>query len=122
MGSLEGRVAFITGVARGQGRSHAVRLAGEGAGIIGIDICADIAANGYPMAGRDELDACLREAGLTAGTLGVARAIAEAAAKEERKPRTNDNPTARRLDYCPMSFDDGLRLLIPWLHGLGRLD
>ncbi len=49
-------------------------------------------------------------------------AIAEAAAKEERKPRTNDNPTARRLDYCPMSFDDGLRLLIPWLHGLGRLD
>jgi SDR family mycofactocin-dependent oxidoreductase len=56
MGSLEGKVAFITGVARGQGRSHAVRLAAEGAGIIGVDICADIASNGYPMAGRDELD------------------------------------------------------------------
>lgn len=56
MGSLDGRVAFITGVARGQGRSHAIRLAGEGADIIGIDICADIPANGYPMAGRDELD------------------------------------------------------------------
>ncbi|KRD05883.1 3-ketoacyl-ACP reductase [Mycobacterium sp. Root265] len=56
MGSLDGRVAFITGVARGQGRSHAIKLAGEGADIIGIDICADIPANGYPMASRDELD------------------------------------------------------------------
>lgn len=54
--SLEGRVAFITGVARGQGRSHAVRLAQQGAHIIGIDICADIAANHYPMASRAELD------------------------------------------------------------------
>lgn len=56
MGSLDGRVAFITGVARGQGRSHAVRLASDGARIIGVDICADIASNGYPMASRDELD------------------------------------------------------------------
>ncbi|ANE78045.1 3-ketoacyl-ACP reductase [Mycobacterium adipatum] len=56
MGSLDGKVAFITGVARGQGRSHALRLAGEGADIIGIDICADIPANGYPMASRDELN------------------------------------------------------------------
>lgn len=56
MGSLDGKVAFITGVARGQGRSHAVRLAEEGAAIIGVDICADIASNGYSMASRDELD------------------------------------------------------------------
>lgn len=56
MGSLDGRVAFITGVARGQGRSHAIRLASEGADIIGVDICADIEANGYPMATRGELD------------------------------------------------------------------
>ncbi|ANH29413.1 3-ketoacyl-ACP reductase [Mycobacterium avium subsp. paratuberculosis] len=66
MGSLDGKVAFITGVARGQGRSHAVRLAREGANIIGIDICADIAANGYPMACRAELDqtvALVEEAG-----------------------------------------------------------
>ena len=54
--SLEGRVAFITGVARGQGRSHAVRLAREGANVIGIDICGDIAANHYPMASPEELD------------------------------------------------------------------
>jgi SDR family mycofactocin-dependent oxidoreductase len=56
MGSLDGKVAFITGVARGQGRSHAVRLASEGAAIIGVDICADIPSNGYPLASRAELD------------------------------------------------------------------
>src|SRR3954453_20531500 len=56
MSFLEGKVAFITGVARGQGRSHAVRLAKDGADIVGIDICADIKSNGYPMASRAELD------------------------------------------------------------------
>ena len=56
MSSLHGKVAFITGAARGQGRSHAIRLAADGADIIGVDICADIASNGYPMAGREELD------------------------------------------------------------------
>lgn len=55
MGKLDGKVAFISGVARGQGRSHAIRLACEGADIIGIDICADIPANHYPMASREEL-------------------------------------------------------------------
>src|ERR1700691_721905 len=40
---VEGKVAFVTGLARGQGRSHAVRLAEEGADIIGIDVCAPIA-------------------------------------------------------------------------------
>ena len=55
MGLLDGKVAFITGAARGQGRSHAVHLAKEGACIIAVDICADIASNGYPMASRDEL-------------------------------------------------------------------
>jgi SDR family mycofactocin-dependent oxidoreductase len=44
-GRVEGKVAFITGAARGQGRSHAVRLAQEGADIIAIDICAPVSAN-----------------------------------------------------------------------------
>ena len=48
-------------------------------------------------------------------------AIAKAAAKSERKPRTKDNLTTRRLGYAPMSFDDGLRLLISWLRELGKL-
>lgn len=55
MGSLEGKVAFITGVARGQGRAHAVRLAREGADIIGVDICADIASMDYPNATEADL-------------------------------------------------------------------
>jgi (+)-trans-carveol dehydrogenase len=45
-GKLEGKVAFITGAARGQGRSHAVRLAQEGADIMAVDICRQIDA-GY---------------------------------------------------------------------------
>ncbi|MGH3293409.1 MAG: mycofactocin-coupled SDR family oxidoreductase, partial [Trebonia sp.] len=49
MGKLEGKVAFITGAARGQGRSHAIRLAQEGANIIAVDICEQIATVPYPM-------------------------------------------------------------------------
>ena len=54
MGRVEGKVAFITGAARGQGRSHAVRLAQEGADIIAIDVCEDIP--GAPYAGATEED------------------------------------------------------------------
>src|SRR5246127_3273520 len=56
MGLVDNKVAFISGVARGQGRSHAVRLAEEGADIIGFDICADDDAVEYPLATRDDLD------------------------------------------------------------------
>ena len=42
MGRVEGKVAFITGAARGQGRSHALRLAQEGADIIAVDICESL--------------------------------------------------------------------------------
>ena len=56
MPGLEGKVAFITGAARGQGRSHAVRLAQEGADILAVDICADIESIDYPNATRAELD------------------------------------------------------------------
>jgi SDR family mycofactocin-dependent oxidoreductase len=55
-GSLEGRVAFITGVARGQGRAHAVRLAQEGVDIIGVDICEDYPHMNYPNASQADLD------------------------------------------------------------------
>ena len=47
---LEGRVAFITGAARGQGRAHAVRLARDGASIIALDVCDDVANIDYPQA------------------------------------------------------------------------
>jgi SDR family mycofactocin-dependent oxidoreductase len=55
MGKLDGRVALITGGARGQGRSHAVALAAEGAEIVVCDIAADVPVLGYPMATEDQL-------------------------------------------------------------------
>jgi SDR family mycofactocin-dependent oxidoreductase len=54
-GQLEGKVAFVTGAARGQGRAHAVRMATEGADIIAIDICEDIASNPYPLSTPEDL-------------------------------------------------------------------
>jgi SDR family mycofactocin-dependent oxidoreductase len=60
-GKLEGKVAFITGAARGQGRSHAVRLAQEGADIIAVDICRQIDTVDYPMATPEELDQTVKE-------------------------------------------------------------
>jgi (+)-trans-carveol dehydrogenase len=56
VGRLAGKVAFITGVGRGQGRSHAIRLAEEGADIIGIDSLADVDTTSYAMATQADLD------------------------------------------------------------------
>jgi SDR family mycofactocin-dependent oxidoreductase len=58
----EGRVAFITGAARGQGRAHAVRLAEEGAAVVAVDICATIpdAQVQYPGATKEDLDETVR--------------------------------------------------------------
>jgi NAD(P)-dependent dehydrogenase (short-subunit alcohol dehydrogenase family) len=53
---FDGKVAFITGAARGQGRSHAVRFAEEGADIIAFDLCDQIDSVAYPMATREGLD------------------------------------------------------------------
>jgi SDR family mycofactocin-dependent oxidoreductase len=61
LGKLDGQVAFITGAARGQGRSHAVRLAQEGADIIGIDICAQIPSVSYAMSAPADLDQTVKE-------------------------------------------------------------
>ena len=54
-------MAFITGAARGQGRSHAIRLAPEGADVIAVDLCAQIASVGYPMSTPDDLAETVKE-------------------------------------------------------------
>src|SRR3954453_18151199 len=60
-GRVEGKVAFITGAAKGQGRSHAVRLAEEGADIIAVDIAAQIETAPYPMGTPDDLAETVEE-------------------------------------------------------------
>jgi SDR family mycofactocin-dependent oxidoreductase len=60
MGRVQGKVAFITGAARGQGRSHALRLAEEGADIIAVDVCHDIDTIGYPLSTPDDLKETVR--------------------------------------------------------------
>jgi SDR family mycofactocin-dependent oxidoreductase len=54
-GQLAGQVAFVSGAARGQGRSHALALAREGASIIAVDACAPIATVPYPLATKEDL-------------------------------------------------------------------
>jgi (+)-trans-carveol dehydrogenase len=60
MGRVQGKVAFISGAARGQGRSHAIALAREGANIIATDLCAPVASAPYDMGTREDLDETVR--------------------------------------------------------------
>jgi NAD(P)-dependent dehydrogenase (short-subunit alcohol dehydrogenase family) len=92
VGQLEGKVAFITGAARGQGRSHALTLAREGADILAVDICAQAGTVPYPMATPEDLAQTVKEVealdrrivatqadvrDLAALTAAVARGVAE---------------------------------------------
>ena len=62
MGLVDGKVALVTGAGRGQGRSHAVRLAAEGADIIAVDICATpLETLSYELSTEDDLDATVNE-------------------------------------------------------------
>lgn len=74
-GSLEGRVAFVTGAARGQGRAHAIRLANEGADIIAIDVCGPVSPTvTYPAATDADLAQTVRAVEAT-GRKVLARAL-----------------------------------------------
>ena len=96
-GLLAGKVAFVTGIARGQGRSHAIRLAREGADIIGLDRCADMDTMGY--------------------ALGTSAEMAETVALVEKLDR---RIVAGRVDVRDR---DGMRaLLADGVAQLGRLD
>ena len=60
MGRLDGKVAFITGAARGQGRSHALAFAQEGADLLLCDICSDIEGVSYPLGSAQQLQETAR--------------------------------------------------------------
>ena len=61
MGKLDGKVVFVTGAARGQGRAHAVVLAGEGADIIAVDTFTPIDTVEYPLATAEDMEATVKE-------------------------------------------------------------
>jgi SDR family mycofactocin-dependent oxidoreductase len=61
MGKLDGKVVFVTGAARGQGRAHAVVLAGEGADIVAVDTFSPIDTVEYPLATPDDMEVTVKE-------------------------------------------------------------
>jgi SDR family mycofactocin-dependent oxidoreductase len=63
MGRVDGKVAFITGAGRGMGRSHALRLAEEGADLVLVDVCAPVPPVTYPMSTPEDLEETARLAG-----------------------------------------------------------
>ena len=85
----------------------------------GINRACEIAGIDHRV---EDLDYRSDPEALTAEFGPTLMAIAKAAAKQGRTPRPRDNLTSRRLNYQPMSFDDGLRLLVGWLRKLGRLE
>ena len=97
MGRVEGKVAFITGAARGQGRSHAIRLAQEGADIIAVDIAKQVDSVAYPMATPDDL----------------AETVKQVEALDRRIVATQAD--VRDYDALKQALDDGVAQL-------GRLD
>jgi (+)-trans-carveol dehydrogenase len=96
-GRVEGKVAFITGAARGQGRSHAITLAREGADIIAVDIDGQIDSVPYPMATPEDMQ----------------RTVKEVEALDRRIVATKAD--VRDYDALKQALDDGVDLL-------GRLD
>jgi SDR family mycofactocin-dependent oxidoreductase len=83
-GRLAGRIALVTGAARGQGRSHAVGLAAEGALVVACDIAAQIDTVPYPMATPDDLDETLAIIRADGGTVrGAVVDVRDSAAVDE---------------------------------------
>jgi SDR family mycofactocin-dependent oxidoreductase len=74
MGRASEKVVFVTGAARGQGRSHAVRLAEEGAKIIAIDICEPIESMNYPLATPEDLAQTVKEVESAGGEIVALKA------------------------------------------------
>jgi len=83
VGKLDGKVALITGAARGQGRAHAVTMAGEGARIAALDICHDLPYPRYALATHDDLDETIRQVrALGRDALGIEADVRSASAME----------------------------------------
>ncbi len=89
MGLVDGKVALVTGAGRGQGRSHALRLAAEGADVIAVDICADrVDTISYGLASEDDLDATV--AGVEAQGHRAVKAVADVRSLSELQQAAQD--------------------------------
>ena len=91
MGRVEGKVAFITGAARGQGRAHAIRLAQEGASIVAVDFDTPIDTVAYPMATSDDLVKTVEMVEAVGGQIVAAKA-------DVRDQSSLDAAVARGID------------------------
>jgi SDR family mycofactocin-dependent oxidoreductase len=92
MGKLDGKVALITGAARGQGRAHALAMAGEGADIAALDICHDLPYPRYALATAEDLGETARQvAALGRGVLPIEADVRSAGDMQ----RAVDNTIAR---------------------------
>jgi NAD(P)-dependent dehydrogenase (short-subunit alcohol dehydrogenase family) len=89
-GSVEGKVAFITGAGRGQGRSRAIRLAEEGADIIAVDVLEDYPTVRYAMSSRAELDETVRAVEALGRRIVAAKADVRDAAALSHPDREKD--------------------------------
>lgn len=81
MGTMNGRVAFITGAARGQGRAHALKLASEGAAIVATDVVSEVEGIPYPLSTKADLDETV--AAVIAANGRAISAIADVRSQEE---------------------------------------
>jgi NAD(P)-dependent dehydrogenase (short-subunit alcohol dehydrogenase family) len=106
-GRAEGKVALVTGAARGQGRSHAVRLAEEGADIVAIDLCRPIGTVPYPLSTPEDLAETARLVEAT----GRAVVTAVADVRDLDGMRAAVNPT--QVDTDMIQNDVMYRLFVP---------
>lgn len=119
MGALTGKVAFITGAARGQGRAHAVRLASDGADVIAVDLCDQIASVPYPMATADDLAGTVKLVEDTGARIVALQADVRDRAALKTALRTGVDELGGRLDIvianagiAPMTGENAWRDVI----------
>lgn len=119
MGELTGKVAFITGAARGQGRAYAVKLASEGADIIALDLCDQIDSVPYPLATTDDLAATVKLVEDTGARIVACRADVRDRGAVKAALREGTETLGDRLDIvvanagiAPMAAADAWRDVI----------
>jgi len=115
MGKFDGKVVFITGGARGQGRSHALAFAAEGANVVVIDICQQMDGVRYPMATKKDLNQTVKDIeSLGVGALGMVADV-----RSEVQVRASVEQTIERFGRVDVLCNNAGLLPLQWLEELG---